>query len=81
MGSGDRRAEEGGGVKYKELRYTGIIECPYPGCKRGFHTELWESYQTYCCPEHNTPFCAVLEDKKGNKYRILERWQEWTQEN
>ena len=62
-------------MKMKKLRYTGIVECPCPGCKRGFFTDLWENYSIYECPEHKTKFRAVLEDEKGNKYELLERWE------
>ena len=61
-------------MKHKELIFTGIIECPVPGCKRGFYTGLWKEYQTVICPEHRKHFCSVLEDKKGNKYRVVDNF-------
>lgn len=58
-------------MKAKELIFTKIVECPYPGCKRGFFCDD-PSGSEYICPEHRKHFSPVFEDEKGKRYRLVQ---------
>ena len=58
-------------MKQKELVFKGLVECPVPGCKRGFYTSVWNEFESRICPEHMKHMSSVFEDEKGNKYRVV----------
>ena len=58
-------------MREKQLIFTKIIECPVPGCKRGFLTEIIDDCNTFYCPEHHKAFSAILMDQDGKKYRLV----------
>ena len=58
-------------MKAKEIVFTDIIECPVPGCKRGFLTGCVTHGGKVLCPEHHCEMAEVFKDAKGNKYHYV----------
>ena len=66
-------------MKSRELIFTKIIECPYPGCKRGCFCDVPFGNE-YVCPEHKRHFFPVFEDEKGKRYTLVRHFGESTRD-